>query len=281
MVYGYVPTMSVSARSPGWIAAVGDALRCVGHAVVEDVIPPAFLDQTRDAMSRAQRAFVHDLGSARLARAGEYGAVVRNMFAYDPHFFRLLEIPELLAVVDATVSATAILHLQNGLILAPAATTETTDVEPPRFHRDFPRVLNGYVASINVLVPIDPFTRQNGATLVAPGSHQRPTAPTEAELRAAAVAVACTPGAMLVFDSTLWHAAGVNRSGRPRLAINHQFTRSYIKPQIDYVRALGETTILGQTPRTQQLLGWFTRVPASLDEYYRPEHDRVYRKDQG
>ena len=39
---------------------------------------------------------------------------------------------------------------------------------------------------------------------------------------------------MLVFDSTLWHAAGQNVSGRDRLAINQQFTRSYVKQQVDY-----------------------------------------------
>ena len=82
---------------------------------------------------------------------------------------------------------------------------------------------------------------------------------------------------MLVFDSTLFHAAGPNTSGADRLAINHQFTRSWIKQQIDYVRALGDASVLSQPPRTQQLLGYFTRVVTSLDEYYRPDEQRLYR----
>jgi ectoine hydroxylase-related dioxygenase (phytanoyl-CoA dioxygenase family) len=86
---------------------------------------------------------------------------------------------------------------------------------------------------------------------------------------------------MVVFDSTLWHAAGANTSGKDRLAINHQFTRSYIKQQIDYVRGLGDATVLAQPARTQQLLGWYTRVVTSLDEYYRSESERLYRKGQG
>ena len=75
---------------------------------------------------------------------------------------------------------------------------------------------------------------------------------------------------MIVFDSTLMHAAGENVSGRDRLAINQQFTRSYVKQQVDYVRALGDEVVLAQKDRTQQLLGWYTRVVTSLDEYYRP-----------
>jgi len=36
-----------------------------------------------------------------------------------------------------------------------------------------------------------------------------------------------------------------------------------------------------QQPRTQQLLGWYTRVVTSLDEYYQPEEKRLYRRGQG
>jgi ectoine hydroxylase-related dioxygenase (phytanoyl-CoA dioxygenase family) len=146
---------------------------------------------------------------------------------------------------------------------------------------DFPRYLNGYVASLNAMLAIDAYTEDNGATLVAPGSHQSPERPSDPYLRAAALPVLCPAGAMIVFDSTLWHAAGQNRSGADRLAINHQFTRSYIKQQIDYVRALGDEVVVRQPDRTQQLLGWYTRVVTSLDEYYQPADKRLYRSGQG
>ena len=80
---------------------------------------------------------------------------------------------------------------------------------------------------------------------------------------------------MLVFDSTLWHAAGANISGKDRLAINHQFTRSFLKPQMDYVRALGDDKVLEQEPRTQQLLGLYTRTPTSRHDYYRHSGPRT------
>lgn len=142
-------------------------------------------------------------------------------------------------------------------------------------------MLNGYLASINVLFAIDAFSVSNGATWVIPGSHQRPDRPPADEVAARARPVECDAGSMIVFDSTLWHAAGANTSGRDRLAINHQFTRSFIKQQIDYVRALGDDVVSRQPPRTQQVLGWYTRVVSSLDEYYQPEDRRLYRRGQG
>jgi ectoine hydroxylase-related dioxygenase (phytanoyl-CoA dioxygenase family) len=231
-------------------------------------------------MYGVQERILTEIGEDRLSMAGELG-VLRLMMRYDPHFFTFLEIPEVLNVVDGVLSNTAILHLQNGFILPSFPPVSTPTVFQNEFHQDFPRVLSGYIASVNIMFAIDPFTEDNGATLVAPGTHQRMEVPDRAYLARNAVPVECAAGAMLIFDSTLWHAAGRNTSGKDRLAINHQFTRSFFKQQIDYVRALGDDVIQGQPTRTQQLLGWYSRVVTSLDEYYQPPDKRLYRKGQG
>lgn len=252
----------------------------MGYVVVEDVMDDAMLTVTENAMYGVRDAIASELGEARLARAGELG-VLRLMMQFDPWFIELLNMPSMLSIVDATVSETAVLHLQNGFVLPSYDDVDAPQVFQNRFHRDFPRVLNGYMASVNVLLSISAFTSKNGATLVVPGTHQRQEAPTESYLRRSAIPVICPAGSMVVFDSTLWHAAGSNVSGVDRLAINHQFTRSYFKQQIDYVRALGEDRVLAHSPRVQQLLGYYTRVVTSLDEYYRPEEERLYRRGQG
>ncbi len=279
MIASTVTTVRPS-RDNDWCAVALGALKSEGYCVVEEVLGPALIDAIRPAMYRCRERITAELGTERLDRAGELG-VLRLMLKFEPVFCRLLELPELLAIVDATVTPTAILHLQNGFILPSHPPGEVPNVFQNRYHRDFPRFLNGYVASINVLFAVDRFTRDNGATFVVPGSHQRAAPPDEATIAASAVPVECTSGSMVVFDSTLWHAAGVNSSGRDRLAINHQFTRSWIKQQIDYVRALGEVEVLRQPSRIQQLLGYWTRVVTSLDEYYRPEAERLYRGGQG
>lgn len=261
------------ATDPGWLAACTKAVREDGYCIVEGVLRD--MGPVRDAMYRARDRIVAEVGAARLERAGEVG-VLRLMMKYEPALLGLLELPEVLAVVDAHVSPTAILHLQNGFILPPS----DKDAFQFRFHQDFPRVLNGYLMSINAFFALDDFDRTNGATWVVPGSHQR-TRPDDEFLEINKVCVECRAGAMIVFDSTLWHCAGRNSSGKDRLAINHQFTRSYVKQQIDYVRALGEPVVTRLPPRTQQLLGYYTRVVTSLDEYYRTGDERLYRAGQG
>jgi ectoine hydroxylase-related dioxygenase (phytanoyl-CoA dioxygenase family) len=272
---------NLASADDGWLTGAIERLHDVGYAVVEGVIDDERLERGKRGLYDVQGAINEEGGPDRLQRAGELG-VLRIMARFDPWFLSLLETPEMLAVVDATVSETAILHLQNGFILPPTdAKEDGGGTFQQTFHRDFPRYLEGYVASVNVLLTFDEFTADNGGTLIVPGSHQRAEAPDQAYMSDATIALECPAGSMVLFDSTIWHAAGVNRSDRDRLAVNHQFTRSWIKQQIDYVRALGDDLVLEQPPRTQQLLGWYTRVVSSHDEYYRPAEERLYRAGQG
>jgi ectoine hydroxylase-related dioxygenase (phytanoyl-CoA dioxygenase family) len=271
----------ISGKDTSWPEQMNQALQDVGYFILADVLLPDFIEATKAAMRRAQVSILETIDQSRLAAAGELG-ILRLMMQFDPHFFRFLEIPELLTIVDQTVGSTAILHLQNGFILPSFDDSkEIPLVSQNRFHRDFPRYLNGYRASINVLFAIDDFREETGATWVLPGSQQQAEKPGPAAMPGTAIPMLCPAGSLIVFDSTLWHAAGDNRSGRDRYAINHQFTPSFFKQQIDYVRALDETTLLSLPPRSQQLLGYYTRVVTSLDEYYQPEKTRLYRKGQG
>ena len=272
--------LRVNCNSTDWLPSVTEAIRNHGCAVVEGALTPAMLAETRAAMYRAQEKIHKEVGHERLKLAGELG-VLRLPLKFEPIFFSFLEIEALLAVVDNTVSPTAILHLQNGFILPSFPPDKTPPTFQNRFHQDFPRVFNGYLASINLMFAIDEFTPSNGATVVALGTHQRVQPPDPAFLESAAFPVEAPAGSMIIFDSTLWHKAGINTSGKDRLAINHQFTRSFLKQQIDYVRALGDDMVLAQKPRSQQLLGWATRVVTSLDEYYLPADQRLYQSGQG
>lgn len=262
-----------------WLDQVEQALDSQGYAVLESFIADPLVLELREDLYAAQ-VWVKDMvGEDRLVRAGERG-VIRLLPQFGRSFLRLLELPHMLDVVDRALGTTSILHLQNGFILPTAKEPEET-VFQYRFHMDFPRVLNGYRASINVFIALDPFSSNNGGTRLLPRSQHRQHPPDAGEIATDAITAHCPAGAAIVFDSTLWHAAGQNVSGRDRLAINHQFTRSWIKQQIDYCRALGPKALDTLPERTQQLLGRYTQVVTSLDEYYQPEDRRVYRRGQG
>src|SRR5437868_4122288 len=109
------PRFSSKAASP-WLSPAVEAIRVAGFAVVEDVLSPEFIAETSDALYRVQEAIRREVGEDRLRRAGEIG-VLRLMMRHDHHFFGFLDLPELRSAIDALLSPTSILHLQNGFIL--------------------------------------------------------------------------------------------------------------------------------------------------------------------
>lgn len=50
---------------------------------------------------------------------------------------------------------------------------------------------------------------------------------------------------------------------------------------MDYARMLGEENGKTLSPLTRQVLGNNSRVPVSLDEWYRPANERLYHANQG
>jgi hypothetical protein len=150
-----------------------------------------------------------------------------------------------------------------------------------RVHRD-QRTFSGEVHLMaQLLVMLDDFTGENGATYLLTGSHRMAEKPSDDFFFAHAARATGAAGSILMFDSNLWHAAGVNRSRLPRRALTLAFTRPFIKQQLDYPRALGYERRESFSPSMQQVLGYNARVPSSLDEWYQPPELRMYRRDQG
>ena len=134
---------------------------------------------------------------------------------------------------------------------------------------------------LNMLVMLDEFTEDNGATLVLSGSHRLTEKP-EDELFFANASPAVGPaGSVLVFHSQLWHCSGQNTSSAERRALTLTFTRPFYKQQMDYPRLVGYAKLASLSQNQRQLIGYNSRVPASYEEWYQPPAKRMYKPGQG
>jgi hypothetical protein len=150
-----------------------------------------------------------------------------------------------------------------------------------RVHRDLRSFSGDLPLMAQLLVMLDDFTEDNGATYFMSGSHRMPDQPSDDRFFREATRAVAPAGSIVVFNSNLWHAAGPNRSRGPRRALTIAFTRPFMKPQLDYPRALGYERGASLSPVLRQVLGYNARVPASLDEWYQPPERRLYQKSQG
>ncbi len=78
---------------------------------------------------------------------------------------------------------------------------------------------------------VSEFTKENGGTLVWPGSHLSLEAPFQdsSTLPPGYISLEAPAGAVVMWDSALWHTAGVNHSDEPRYSVITYFQRVWLK----------------------------------------------------
>ena len=267
----------ISLSDPNWINSGLRFLKRDGVVVVEGCLSNTEAETISSSLENALESARSSIGRTKLERSGELG-IVRSPYQYSDVFFSVLINSTILNVVESVLGTTAILHLQNGIVLEPHHSGNSSSFQET-LHRDFPRYLDGYVASLNSFICLSNFTNQNGATKFVVGSHQNPQ--DFAPDKDLTFQVEATKGDVIFFDSTIWHAGGVNETSSNRNALNMQWTKSFIKQQIDHVRLVGQQKMSHLPERIQQVLGQYTRIPASMSEYYVPPEERLYRSGQG
>ena len=150
-----------------------------------------------------------------------------------------------------------------------------------RVHRDIRSFSGDMPLMLNTLIMLDDFTKANGATYMMSGSHKAEAKPTDEVFYENAEQAVAPAGSILVFNSNVWHAGGNNTTDHQRRSVTPMFCKPFIKQQFDYPRAFGYERADDLMPHTRQILGYNARVPATLDEWYQPPQNRMYKGDQG
>ncbi|WP_315817034.1 phytanoyl-CoA dioxygenase family protein [Paraflavitalea speifideaquila] len=138
-------------------------------------------------------------------------------------------------------------------------------------HRDI-RTFYNIPMMINMLVMLDDFTLDNGATWFLTGSNNKDERPDETYFYQQADRAVGKAGDIILFDSLLWHAAGKNTTDKVRRALTLTFSRPFMKQQLDYPRLIGYHRYDSRefSEDVCQVIGFNSRVPANLNEWYQP-----------
>ena len=251
------------------------AIRETGWAVMPAVAEPPFVSRLNDALAAmyAKRRAVQRRNGIADGMAGTCHHLLGDGNALDEFVARL----PLDGLLRWFFDGSYILNSFGGF----TNVAENAGGYIGRIHRDIRSFASDFRLMINLLVMLDDFTEENGATLMLPGSHRQAEKPDEAAFLAGAVPALGRAGDVLVFDSRTWHRAGTNRTGAPRRALTLTYTRPFFKQQLDYPRYLGDAYGDGVAPAVRKVLGYDARQPATIEEFYQPPERRAYKPDQG
>ena len=202
--------------------------------------------------------------------------MVHNLMLHGAPFVRLLENDIIHAYLSEVLSPTCILYAYTSSSMPPGGSNFAR-----RVHVDSPRVVPGYWMTIGLMVALDDFTAENGATSFLPRSFERTDLPSEAEFDANSIKLYPKAGDGIMFNARVWHRGGVNTTDRTRHAVTMSIVRAYMKQRFDYPRLVPAHIIDSLGPVGRRFIGMDTRIPTSLDEYYVPEDQRLYKSGQG
>jgi ectoine hydroxylase-related dioxygenase (phytanoyl-CoA dioxygenase family) len=249
-----------------------DRVLTEGFTVVRRAVDRDVATELRSALARLvaqQRACADDR-----AAADDY--IVHNPMVLDRRFLDLLENPTIIDSLDTFLGPTSILYAYRSSSMHAGGSNDSR-----RVHVDSPRVIPEYMTNLGVIVALDDFTDDNGATFFLPRSFERTDQPCDEEFFAGAQRVHPKRGDLVVFNARTFHSGGVNVTDQDRHAVGMNWCRSFMRQRFDYPRLIGDELGDSLSPTLRRVLGFDVRVPTSLDEYYLPADQRLYKANQG
>lgn len=271
----------IDKNSTNRIIEMRNAIDSHGVFAMESVLDADEIEYYKNALFDVEKKMIADIGESKFLQARKNGDnALRLMMKYNPAFYKFLEIPLLVETVHHVLSDMAILKFQNGFIQRSPSDSADKGMSQRQFHMNTRQFHGDVMTSIDVGFFFDDEVSESIPHFeVCPGTHRKGPIDNE-KLKQIEEAALFPKGTMFVFDSTLWHRETENFSDSDSVTCFCQFTMPYIKQHIDFVRALGSDVVQAQSKNTQRFLGWDSRVPANLEEFYLPSEQRLYKAGQ-
>lgn len=241
--------------------AVIEALGRDGAVIVEELLDPSQVERLGDdlapalaaADSGAHRRFVNDMIAAFFGTHTRHvtGVAGRSAAFRDD----VLVNPTLLEVADAVLlpgCADYLLNIAHLLDRGPGAEQqyphrdEDVWIDVPRPHPEL---------QLATLIAIDPFTAENGATVVAPGSHrwERDRQPSPTEL----VPAVMPAGSAVIYLGSTIHAGGANTTASQRRRGMHvSYCAGWLRTEENHFLTTPLEIVRTLDERQQRLLGF-------------------------
>jgi ectoine hydroxylase-related dioxygenase (phytanoyl-CoA dioxygenase family) len=238
-----------------------------GYLLVENVFDQPTMARARDDIDQDLHKW-HKIMSDR-GREKEAGAVAHHVLV-EQHWVNFLAVLEPFDLFKKLLNSQPVINtfgvLDNSI---------NSTIYVNNDHIDQRFIVNcSETLMINILIFVDDFTAENGATWIYPRTHL------PASVVSGQKQMTGTSGSVLIWDSRLLHRAGTNSTGKNRRAISAMITRPWIKPQFDYMSNAQDNSFDIPNEKAMQLLGGYCQLNRSLDDWYSNGPDKRYRREQ-
>ncbi len=217
-----------------------------GYAVVPD-----FLDKDRlRQLCRDLRPIFDAVGSRESEKFGRQTIHTHNLLAKTRAVDELLLDSLLLGLIEGILGPD--FQVSGVAAMRPGPGDQRQHLHTDDGHYPIPRPHPPLI--VNTLIALDPFTVENGATEVVPGSHRFKE---RLEQDTETVGVEMPAGGLLLWDGALWHRGGGNSTlGSYRRSINVNFNLAWLKQRENQFVGVPPEVVVAMPEALQALIGY-------------------------
>jgi ectoine hydroxylase-related dioxygenase (phytanoyl-CoA dioxygenase family) len=220
-----------------------------GYTIVEDAIEPELLDELEREVEHLEREL--DVRPAGNLFEGRKTLRVYNLLARGEVFQRVPVHPRVLPIVEKVLDSGCLVSSLSSIGILPGETAQPLHADDQLIPLPRPHL----PIICNTMWALTDFTEDNGATCLIPGSHTAATTPPLGERLPTRPAV-MRRGSVLVFNGSLWHGGGENRTAARRTGIAMNYCAGWLRQQENQQLGVPLDVARRFSPRLRKLCGF-------------------------
>ena len=228
-----------------------DEIDSQGYTCLESVVDDNLADALKAALLDLELQLGIRPGNNRFE--GHHTVRIYNLLAHQPVFQQIPVHPSLLPVVESVLDPGCLVSSLSSISIDPGEEAQPLHTDDTLYN--LPRPHDAVVC--NSMWALTDFTEENGATRVVPGSHRFPEKP-EYGRHYDSIAVEMPKGSLLIWNGSLWHGGGANRSTERRVGIAMNYCAGFLRQQENQQLGIPLPTAATFSDRLLQLCGFGT-----------------------
>ena len=232
-----------------------------GYTIVENAIEPELVEAIAADLLRLET----ELGATPARNIFEGTRTVRiyNLLARGKIYERIPVHEHVLPIVERVLDRGCLVSSLSSIAIGPDEAAQPLHADDQAIPLPRPHV----PIIVNSMWAVTDFTDENGATRIVPGSHRRdqppplgtPIATLPAEMKR---------GSVMVYDGSLWHGGGANRTAARRVGVAMNYCAGWIRQQENQQLGIPIEIARGFAPRLRHLAGFglYKRLIGHIDK---------------
>jgi ectoine hydroxylase-related dioxygenase (phytanoyl-CoA dioxygenase family) len=222
-----------------------------GYAIISGAIDQANCERLIEEVGQVESEF--DIGFGENTFEGLQTRRIFNLIARGPRFRELVVNPTVLGAVEAILGEGLLLSGTTSMHIGPGETEQLLHSDDGMISLPRPHP----ATMVTTLWALSEFTKDNGATRLIPGSHQRPEGAPLPEDENTVLAAEMPAGSVLILHGSTWHGGGPNSTSNvERYGLSIQYVAGWCRQQQNLMLGTPREVVASYPRRLQELIGY-------------------------